>query len=271
MRPCSAPISLSGALAQGSGRHPLQVAELKTYDWRLTRTARPETARKDIALVEIDEYSLRNLQPYAGRWPWPRVVHAMLVDYLARAPARIIVYDVNFAEPDTRRGFDFAGGTLSGVESDQALVESIKAAGNVILLADATFDACRARAPLPETGFAPDVPGPVERRVVYPPFAALARPAARSDTTSSFSIPTVRSGTPCRSCGPASHVIPRSAWRPRCASPASHPGEVRFDGDRLVMGDRDAAVVAAGQELGRRSRAICGAHQLSRPGAARTT
>jgi CHASE2 domain-containing sensor protein len=71
---------VSGALVQGSGHHPLEIAELKTYDWRLTQTARPDTARKDIALIEIDEYSLRNLQPYAGRWPWPRVVHAMLID-----------------------------------------------------------------------------------------------------------------------------------------------------------------------------------------------
>src|SRR5215213_2740992 len=70
-----------------------RTVELKTYDWRLTHTAEPSTARKDIALVEIDEYSLRNLQPYAGRWPWPRVVHSMLVDYLARAPARLVVYD----------------------------------------------------------------------------------------------------------------------------------------------------------------------------------
>ena len=90
----------AGAAAAASTR--CEIAELKTYDWRLTHTARPDTARKDIALVEIDEYSLRNLQPYAGRWPWPRVVHAMLLDYLARAPAKLVVYDVNFAEPDTR-------------------------------------------------------------------------------------------------------------------------------------------------------------------------
>jgi adenylate cyclase len=100
---------VSAGLAGGSGSHPLQTVELKTYDWRLTRTARPETARPDIALVEIDEYSLRNLQPYAGRWPWPRVVHSMLLDFLARAPAKIIVYDVNFAEADTRTGFDYGG------------------------------------------------------------------------------------------------------------------------------------------------------------------
>jgi hypothetical protein len=43
-------------IAGGAGQHPLQTSELKSYDWRLTRTARPAGARQDIALVEIDEY-----------------------------------------------------------------------------------------------------------------------------------------------------------------------------------------------------------------------
>ena len=116
------------------GLHPLEAVELRTYDWRLSHTARPDTARQDIALVEIDEYSLRNLQPNAGRWPWPRAVHSMLIDYLARAPAKVIAYDVNFAEADTRRGFDFGDGTWSGAESDKALADSIKAAGNVLFV-----------------------------------------------------------------------------------------------------------------------------------------
>src|SRR6187455_2234526 len=71
-----------------AGVNPLETVELKTYDWRLSATARAETARKDIALIEIDEYSLRNLEPNVGRWPWPRAIHAELIDYLARAPAK---------------------------------------------------------------------------------------------------------------------------------------------------------------------------------------
>lgn len=34
---------------------PLQSIEFRTYDWRLARTARPDTARPDLALVEIDD------------------------------------------------------------------------------------------------------------------------------------------------------------------------------------------------------------------------
>ena len=61
--------ALFGTTSGGVGFHPLQTIELKTYDWRLSLTAKPSTARQDMALVEIDEYSLRNLQPNAGRWP----------------------------------------------------------------------------------------------------------------------------------------------------------------------------------------------------------
>jgi len=162
-----------------SGLHPLEAVELRTYDWRLSHTARPDTARQDIALVEIDEYSLRNLQPNAGRWPWPRAVHSMLIDYLARAPAKVIAYDVNFAEADTRRGFDFGDGTWSGAESDQALADSIKAAGNVLLLADATFDGeANDVPPFPDLGYRLESAEILERRAIFLPFPALAGAAA---------------------------------------------------------------------------------------------
>jgi adenylate cyclase len=97
---------LSTVLA-GGGQTFLQSIELKTYDWRLTHTAQPSTARRDIALVDIDEYSLRNLEANTGKWPWPRAVHSMLVDYLVRAPAKVIVYDVVFSGATDRfRIFD---------------------------------------------------------------------------------------------------------------------------------------------------------------------
>jgi adenylate cyclase len=229
---------LSGAGAGGSGLHPLQTVELKTYDWRLTRTARPETARKEIALIEIDEYSLRNLQPYAGRWPWPRVVHAMLLEYLTRAPAKMIVYDVNFAEADTRTGFDYGGDTLSGARSDQALVNAVRAAGNVILLADATYNAQYGEsAGLPDTGFIPAAPGAVQRRVVYPPFAALAEAGSAlghnffvldPDGPLRHTVPFARAGTT---------VLPSLGLAAALKAAGIAPRDVRFDGNRLVMRD----------------------------------
>jgi adenylate cyclase len=176
----AAGVILLAALAQSpTGANPFDTIELKTYDWRLARTARPETARKDIALVEIDESSLRNLQANAGRWPWPRAVHSMLIDYLARGPAKVIVYDIDFAEADAGKTFDLFGSTWSGAESDKALADSIRAAGNVILLADASYDgeskdAAQVQAPR----YPLDVPGIIERRALFPPFPALAASAS---------------------------------------------------------------------------------------------
>ncbi len=119
--------------------HPLETLELKTYDWRLASTSRPGTARQDIALIEIDEYSLQNLEPAAGRWPWPRIIHGSLIDYLSRAPARLIAYDVTFGAADSRLGFKMGEETVSGAESDEAFAASVQKAGNVLLLADATY------------------------------------------------------------------------------------------------------------------------------------
>ena len=190
--------------AGGLGLTPLDTVELKTYDWRLSRTARPEKARKDIALVEIDERSLRNLQPNAGRWPWPRVVHAELIDYLTRGHAKVIAYDVDFAEPDTRTGFKYGESVISGTESDRDLAASIAHAGNVILLADATYEAQEGvSAPMADSGLHLDSSGVTERRVVFPPFRAISDVAAGlghnlfvldADGPLRHGVPFVRSG-----------------------------------------------------------------------------
>ncbi len=131
----------SGLVALLLARTPLvENIELITYDWRMRLTARPERPSDDIVLVSIDDDSIRRLAPVVGRWPWPRLVHAFLIDFLARAPARLIVYDVLFTEPDVRR-FDVGEQEWTGAESDDAFAESVAKAGTVILAADAAADA----------------------------------------------------------------------------------------------------------------------------------
>jgi len=172
------------AIAPGSGLQPLQTVEMRTYDWRLTRTARPQSARPDIALVEIDEASIRSLEPNAGRWPWPRAVHGLLIDYLARAPAKVVVYDVNFAEADSRTGFDFRDSVISGTESDKLFADSLKASGNVITLADATFDGkVSGAATVPDVGYRLQVPGIYERASILAPTAVVAGAVALGAAT----------------------------------------------------------------------------------------
>lgn len=114
--------------------------ENSSYDLRMRSTARPGTARQDIVFVEINDSSIRALEPVFGRWPWPRVVHAALIDYLTRAKARVIAYDVLFLEGDARASFPVGDRTMTGAESDAELAASIARAGNVVLLADATYE-----------------------------------------------------------------------------------------------------------------------------------
>jgi len=223
-----------------SGFHPLQTVELKTYDWRLAQTADPSTARKDLALIEIDEYSLRNLEANAGRWPWPRAVHSMLLDYLARAPTQLIVYDVNFAEADTRIGFAFGGSTLSGAESDRMLVDAVRKLGNVILLADATYQGEAVENPpvVPDAGFRLQSPLVFERKLVFPPFKALAGVAAGfghnllvldSDGPLRHTVPFVRTGE---------QALPSLGLAAALRSSGIGPGAVRVEADGLHLGDR---------------------------------
>jgi adenylate cyclase len=223
----------------GTAVNPLETVELKTYDWRLTSTAEPSTARKDIALVEIDEFSLRNLQPYFGRWPWPRVAHSVLLDYLKRAQAKVVVYDVNFAEADTATR-QYGESTITGAESDQELVRAAKELGNVVMLADATYDITEAgdTPPLPDAGYKLEDPGIVERRVVFPPFAGLA--AAVSGFGHNLFI--------LDADGPLRHIVPFVRSRGRSVpslgvagalrAAGISPDSVKLDGNTLVVGDR---------------------------------
>jgi len=156
--------------------------ELATYDLRLDATARPSQPADDVLLVSIDDDSIRRLEPVVGRWPWPRVVHATLLEYLTRAPARVIVYDVLFPEADRQR-FTYGDDEWTGAESDQALVDATTTAGNVIYAAEAAsaelLDPTKA-IPIALDAIASlnrafDVGDCVETRpVLTPPFPALA-------------------------------------------------------------------------------------------------
>ncbi len=74
----------------------------------------------DIVIVDIDEASLAAMQETAGSWPWPRAVHAELLQGIARQQPRAIVFDIMFSEPDRYRP-----------ESDQFLNEALHDMRNV--------------------------------------------------------------------------------------------------------------------------------------------
>jgi adenylate cyclase len=156
--------------------------ELQTYDLRVAATARPSAPANDILLIAIDDESIRRMEPLVGRWPWPRLIHATVIDYLAAAGAKVIGYDILFAERDIRK-FMVADAEWTGEESDAVLVDSTKKAGNVVHIAEASsgelIDPSRA---LPVNLDAPalnvKLPSTMcleQRPNITPPFAALAQ------------------------------------------------------------------------------------------------
>ncbi len=74
----------------------------------------------DFVLVDIDDKSLAKMQDEAGKWPWPREVHAQLVEGLAAQKPRAIVFDITFSERDVFRK-----------QSDETFVESVARQTNI--------------------------------------------------------------------------------------------------------------------------------------------
>ena len=111
-----------------------------SYDLRVRASAAPVSPASPIVIVEINESSVRGLEPVVGRWPWPRLVHGSAIDYLKRSGAKVIAYDVLFGQREGARESIVNGQPISGDDSDRLFVESVRRAGNVVLLADATFE-----------------------------------------------------------------------------------------------------------------------------------
>jgi len=79
-------------------RGALHLASLQVYDSFLRSATPPATPNGAgvAAVVDIDEHSLAAL----GQWPWPRTVLAQLAQAAYAAGARVIAFDILFAEPD---------------------------------------------------------------------------------------------------------------------------------------------------------------------------
>jgi adenylate cyclase len=86
----------------------MQGLENRLLDSFVKLQASPLAPDPDIVLVDIDEESLAKMEKVAGRWPWPRVVYAELIEGLAVQKPRAIVFDIMFAEKDSFRPHDDA-------------------------------------------------------------------------------------------------------------------------------------------------------------------
>lgn len=99
--------------------------EKKTYDLRVSLPLgnNPEhTPSKDIIIIKFDDPTFSALEDEYGTWPWPRNIHAEMIDFLNQSGARAIAYDIMFVAK--KKGLE---------SSDRQLIDTFKKYDNVYL------------------------------------------------------------------------------------------------------------------------------------------
>ncbi len=81
----------------------LQMADYAVFDGQSRYLASQLTADNDIVVIAIDDYSLQKMNPVAGRWVWPRTVHAQVIEALQSMDISAVGFDILFAEQDIYR------------------------------------------------------------------------------------------------------------------------------------------------------------------------
>ena len=228
----------------------LDKLELQLYDWSLRQRADLKSVNQDIVLVEINDASIRDYSEAVGRWPWPRVLQSNLIDFLQRAPARVIAYDIQLSEK-SNGSFKFGDDTWTAEESDAAIVSSTRDAGNVIMLADATNPGATGgsaqqvstatwRNPAYRLGRAIE-----HRPLVLPPFQALSDVASGlghnflaldDDGVARRMAPFIRNG---------GQYMPSLGMAAALAAGGFKPEEVVLEGATIRVRDRRIPLVAA--------------------------
>ena len=183
--------------------------ERRFYDFASTSSSRTPSDR--IAIIAIDDQSIANI----GRWPWPRDIHAKLIDQLSAAKAKTVVHTAFFFEPQVDRGLtfirkmkdvlaapsvnatvEFIAGQQStnqqlskviaeaeqALDTDAILANSIRNAGNVLVPSVFVLGEPQGKADSPLPGFALKT--------------AL-------DETKGFSVPAIKSQQPLEALGSA--------------------------------------------------------------------
>ncbi|TAL16387.1 adenylate/guanylate cyclase domain-containing protein [bacterium] len=111
--------------------------ELISYDIRMVFTRSDKPANQGVAVVLVDEASLKAMNPVIGRWPWPRSVMADILEYISMGEPRAVLLDVLFVENE-RNGVNQDSGYSEG---DMRLSGVTASAGNYIHAAQFMRDA----------------------------------------------------------------------------------------------------------------------------------
>jgi adenylate cyclase len=101
-----------------------QRLEMMAYDAMVKLKRSDKEAHPDIAIILIDEASIKAMNSLIGRWPWPRTVYADLLDFLSMGGARAVAFDILYTENERHDGAGLSIG-------DQIFIEATYAGGNV--------------------------------------------------------------------------------------------------------------------------------------------
>ena len=102
---------------------PWKQFELKGFD-ALTVASAPGQSSLPITIVAIDEASMKQI---GRQLPWPRSLHAKLIDQLSKSGALVIAFDVLFSEAS------------NDPEEDRALADAIRRAKSVVIASDFVY------------------------------------------------------------------------------------------------------------------------------------
>ncbi|MBL0150177.1 MAG: CHASE2 domain-containing protein [Ideonella sp.] len=128
-------------------------------DWQ-HRIAAPSKPTEGVLVIDIDDASLRQLQPVLGTWPFKRDLYALLIEQLRDAGAKAIAIDLLLADAH---------------EGDVALAQAIARPGAPVVLAAAGLRHAQDSAPVAEypTGGPPSAQRPAPRGAMSWPAMAM--------------------------------------------------------------------------------------------------
>ena len=157
-------------------------------DFRWTQMYELNEADKDIVVIAMDQNSIKKISEKLNfNWPWPRQFYGIILDYLKKAQADTVVFDILFAESEVGRM------DISGEESEAYFADAIKRYEKVILgnMVETDFSKTRPNVSKTAITFANSDKFPIQREYKSPiqrEYKSLSVPIAKFRKNSKMGV-----------------------------------------------------------------------------------
>src|SRR5436305_6039463 len=158
---------MTGLVLLAYATDSLQSQELNSIKTRFSIRGH-QAPPKDVVLIEVDDTTFSSLPQY--QWPYPRQLHAKVIDRIVQDHPKAIGFDIQFTEmsrdpsEDVRLAESIYGATTAGVPVVLNTSETDSSGGTRILGGDAGLQAIGAR---PASALSPLESDGAIRRVAY--------------------------------------------------------------------------------------------------------